>query len=479
MWSMPKKNEKIAVIGGGIAGVCTAALLSLKGFQVHLYERSNRLGGCSGSFRRNGYEFNIGATTIAGLKEGFPVQKILSKIQTKQKIVNQEPSIIVLTPKGLIKRSSSLEETLEEIKRVFPNKGNEKFWRKVYSTTHDILMFEYYNNLSSMKECLKSFFSLKELIIKHGYSFLTPAQEGLKKYFHYLDNDYYDFMESHVKIVAQSTIREVNFLTLLLSLGYPFTGIGYPVDGMDNFINELAKNFSYHLNTEVTSISTKNNGYLIKGVFGEEFYNRVILALPFLENFSIIEDKKLKKYLERYQILKSDQSAIVLYGVIKNFSPEGKFYLKVLKKPLLFTDSKYLFCSFNNFFNGKENLTILTASCHTKISKWKDLIPEIYNIKKITLGEMIKEQITEAFGINKTQIIDSFIATPETFYKYLRRRSVGGIPITRKNAFWKIPSNFTPFKGFYLVGDSSFCYQGWIGVSIGVRNLVENFHEKI
>ncbi len=476
---MHKKNEKIAVIGGGIAGVCTAALLSLKGFEVHLYERSNRLGGCSGSFKRNGYDFNIGATTIAGLKERFPVQKILSKFSIKQKIVSQEPSIIVLTPKGVIRRSSSLEETLDEIQRVFPNKGNEKFWRKVYSITHDVLMFEYYNNLSSMKECLKSFLSLKELIIKHGYYFLTPAQEGLKRYLHNLDNDYYDLIESHVKIVAQSTIRDVNFLTLLLSLGYPFTGIGYPVEGMDNFINELAKNFSYHLNTEVTSISTKNNGYLIRGIFGEEFYNRAILALPFLENLSIINDRKLKHYLERYLILKSDQSAIVLYGVIRDFCPDGKFYLKVLKKPLPFTDSKYLFCSFNNISKGKENLTVFTASCHTKISKWKDLVPEIYNKKKIILGEIMKEQITEAFGINKAQIVDSFIATPETFYKYLKRRSVGGIPITRKNAFWKIPSNFTPFKGFYLVGDSSFCYQGWIGVSIGVRNLVENFNEKI
>ncbi|MCX8033716.1 MAG: hypothetical protein N3A00_00170 [Thermodesulfovibrio sp.] len=83
----------------------------------------------------------------------------------------------------------------------------------------------------------------------------------------------------------------------------------------------------------------------------------------------------------------------------------------------------------------------------------------------------------ETFELENKSFILSFLATPETFFRYLGRRSVGGIPITRENVFWRIPSNFTPFNNLYLVGDSYFSYQGWIGISMGLRNLMEHFNE--
>jgi phytoene dehydrogenase-like protein len=87
--------------------------------------------------------------------------------------------------------------------------------------------------------------------------------------------------------------------------------------------------------------------------------------------------------------------------------------------------------------------------------------------------------VKDTFNIDKSKIILSFSATPETFYKYINRRSVGGTPVEIQNPFWKIPSNFTPFKGVYLVGDSFFSYQGWIGISLGILNLLIGLNEKI
>lgn len=71
----------MAVIGGGSSGVCTAELLSFrKVFNVNLFEKSSTIGGCAGSFNRNGFRFNIGAITIAGLLPDYPVRKILSAL---------------------------------------------------------------------------------------------------------------------------------------------------------------------------------------------------------------------------------------------------------------------------------------------------------------------------------------------------------------------------------------------------------------
>lgn len=475
---LKRHRERIAVVGGGIAGVCTAELLSKKGYEVTLFEKSNRLGGCSGSFTREGYTFNVGATTIAGLKDGFPVKKILSNFNIKESIKTIEPSIVVHTQKGIIRRFSSFDRTIDEIERIFPNRRNHEFWSKVYEITHRVLTHDYYHNLSSVKGSVKTFLNMKSLIFNYAKQFFIPAERGLKEYFLFLDSDYYDFMDSHVKVVAQSRISEVNFLTLLLSLGYPFTGVAYPERGMGRLIEGIVENSLCLVNSEVKSLELHRGSFILKGDFGEESFQRVILAFPVFENMHLIKDSNIRDYLQKYTHLITDSSALVLYGVAKDFYPDEKFHLKILRESLPFTSSKYLFFSFYNDNAEDSRYTIFTVSTHTKTSYWINHQRELYDIRKDKLKEIILKVMEETFRLNSNQITKSFIATPETFFRFLGRRSLGGIPVTRKNAFWRIPSNFTPFKNLYLVGDGFFCYQGWIGISIGIRNLIENFNEK-
>lgn len=476
---MPRKNdESIAVIGGGIAGALTSELLSKKGYRVTLFEKSNSLGGCSGSFIKDGFSFNTAATTIAGLKEDFPVYRILQSLDAVESIKIIEPSIFVHTPGGIIRRFSTFKETVDEIQRVFPEKANYDFWKKVYETTHEVLRHDYYHNFSSIKGSIKTVSKMGKLLFKYFKPFVIPAKRGLKYYFPTINKDYYDFMDAHVKIVAQSSIDKVNFLTLMLSLGYPFTVVGYPEGGMGRLFNELIKSPICLLNAEVRSLERVEDGFVIRWNSGEERFPKVILAMPIFENMQIIKDNPLKGYLQKYLPMQTDNSAVVVYGVIRDFHPEGSFHLKILKQPLPYTSSKYLFFSFQNSKRENYSYTIFSVSTHTKASSWINLQRQLYDMKKNLLTHMILREIIETFGLTYSQIVKYFMATPETFFRYLGRRSVGGIPVTRKNPFWKIPSNFTPFEDVFLAGDSFFCYQGWIGVSMGIRNLVEHFNEK-
>ena len=63
-------EESIIVVGGGIAGLTSAALLAKEGYSVTLVEAHTQVGGCAGTFQRGPYTFDVGATQVAGLEKG-------------------------------------------------------------------------------------------------------------------------------------------------------------------------------------------------------------------------------------------------------------------------------------------------------------------------------------------------------------------------------------------------------------------------
>ena len=57
-------HDKVAVIGGGVSGLASAHYLARQGWQVDLYEASDRLGGRMAISHLNGQEICLGGKNI-------------------------------------------------------------------------------------------------------------------------------------------------------------------------------------------------------------------------------------------------------------------------------------------------------------------------------------------------------------------------------------------------------------------------------
>ena len=51
---------EVVIVGAGIAGLTSAAILSKLGLSVTLIESHNQSGGCAGTFKRKQYIFDVG-----------------------------------------------------------------------------------------------------------------------------------------------------------------------------------------------------------------------------------------------------------------------------------------------------------------------------------------------------------------------------------------------------------------------------------
>ena len=123
----------VIVVGGGLAGLTTAALTAKKGKRVLLLERNYIPGGCASSYYRNGAVFDSGATTLLGLSEGMPLRIVLDElgVDLPAKKLNVPMQVHLATGETLT-RFEDREAWIGEAERVFGAQGQRKFWERCF-----------------------------------------------------------------------------------------------------------------------------------------------------------------------------------------------------------------------------------------------------------------------------------------------------------------------------------------------------------
>lgn len=113
-------NYDVAVVGAGLAGLATAALLARKGKAVVVLEPSDEVGGSLAVVHKQGFQCSTGPSLSFGFERDGVLSRLYAELGITQSASLRAPSYQVVLPDRRINIFSETGETLDELRREFP-----------------------------------------------------------------------------------------------------------------------------------------------------------------------------------------------------------------------------------------------------------------------------------------------------------------------------------------------------------------------
>jgi C-3',4' desaturase CrtD len=479
--------KRVVVVGAGIGGLSSAALLAKAGLDVTVLEAHNEPGGCASTFYHHGYRFDAGATLSAGFYLGGPMDLLAQAIGVeKWPTEPTDTAMVVHLPDGWKVFRLTGQQRWEERLSAFGTRS-EKFWRwqeRTADALWDLALRGIPWPPQSFQDWTqfipKAFDELRsDLPARHLPQFILDAFRPISHHLQDAPERLRLFIDGQLLISAQTTSPYANALYATAALDLPRRGAVHLKGGMiaiaEAIVEALCKSGGQiHYQQQATNIrfekdhptcvETKGNG-----TFPADL---VILNIPPWNIAPLTQNLLPNRMRGLPQRPKDGWGAFMVYvGVDASLIPEDLplHHQVIVKEPL--GEGNSLFLSLNPPWdssrapNGRRALTIST---HTALEPWWNLHQKdkaAYEARKQAYLERVLDSSERVLpGLREASHL-LLPGTPLTFQRFTRRKWgwVGGFPQTHLFRNWG--PRLSP--DLWMVGDSIFPGQSTAAVALG------------
>ncbi len=131
MANVSSQGYDAAVVGAGIGGLATAALLARRGRSVILLDRAPRTGGVCQPLVHDTHRFEVGATLLTGFGPGGPLRILCQRLGITLPVKECDPGMQVALPHHRLSLWAEPQAWWREIRREFPD--DEAGWRELWA----------------------------------------------------------------------------------------------------------------------------------------------------------------------------------------------------------------------------------------------------------------------------------------------------------------------------------------------------------
>ena len=479
-------SPRIVVIGGGVGGLTTAAVLARAGLNVTVLEAHVYPGGCAGTFFHQGYHFDAGATLAGGFYPGGPMDLVARAAAVPAWPARPtSPAMDVHLPDGrTVTRHGDAKRHAEHARHFGPAGTHFFSWQeRTADALWDLALRLPPWPPQRLGEALRVAAAglgwlgsdLHRLDPRLAADALRPVAAHLAD----APDALRQFVDGQLLIAAQATSSSANALYGASALDLPRRGVVHLEGGMGAIAQSLATALRANgsvlrYRQEVTRIRFEDGRPVaVETKRGDAIPADIVIANLPPWNIKRLLGEDAPRRLGHLPLEPKDGwGAFMLYAGVDSsvIAPKAPLHHQVVvREPL--GEGNSVFVSVSPAWDearAPAGRRAVTISTHTNPHPWYRLRSDdegMYNKRKQAYGERLLDAANGALPGLRDAADLLLPGTPLAFQRFTRRAGgwVGGFPQTNLLRGWG--PRLSP--NLWMVGDSIFPGQSTAAVALG------------
>ncbi len=482
----------VAVVGGGMAGVATAARLQARGLSTVVLEAHGRPGGCAGSYRRRGFSFDVGATTLVDFGPGGVGGELLEDVGVELPGLEDLPGYVAWLPDRRVTLHRDPSAWAIERARAFGDSPSHRaFWGLI-----DRLATAFWGAsrrgaslpIRTPADAIRAARAVGPRalpLVRHLNRTMADALAacGLAG-----DKALRGLLGMIVEDTVHGTLEGAPLINAALGVTIRGAGLSRARGGMRGFWDALAGRYrdlggDLRLGRAVARVAGREGAWRIETRRDRLAAARVVMAVP-PALAARIGPSELAEALAPY--LRRDARAMggalaVCLGV-----PESEVAGQEFTHHQLMQDYDRPLGEGNNMFvsasspgdveSAPAGCRAVMISTHCELESWEGLDDVTYEARKREAGERLVGLARRVYPELGRRALVREVATPRTYARFTGRPrgAVGGARQTLRNANQNAVPRDVGVPGLWLVGDGTWPGLGTVACCLGARIVAES-----
>lgn len=482
----------VAIIGAGFAGMATAARLRAAGLSTIVLEAHGLPGGCAGYFRRKGFAFDVGATTLVDFAPGGVGSELLDSIKMPSLPGERLPGYVAWLPDRQVTLHRDQALWAEERLKML---GDGPAYRRLWAFFDRLADVFWEASRKGVKLPVRSpadalraarILGIRDLPLVRYLGWTVG--DALRHYGLREDKALAGLLAMLVEDTVHGKIDEAPLINGVLGATIRGAGLTRANGGMYGFWRRFTAHYramggELRVGTTVTAFRGRVDDFVIETRKGDFRARRIVCALPAPLTANIGPPQvgeTLAPYLRRDANAQGG-AVVVFLGVPEAEVAEQSFthhqILHDYDSPLGEGNNMFLSVSApGDTESAPAGFRSVMVSTHCELSPWQNLYNNDYEARKKNIGQKLLALAHRVYPTLGKNALVHEIATPRTYEHFTRRPrgAVGGARLSLANSNQRAIPHDIGLPGFWMVGDSTWPGLGTVACVLGSRNVARD-----